>query len=291
MYETGAPTAREQEKMQQKVSPLRQSGKSQRKGDDTLSSMAATWGYSQTGTSTISFLKRIETAEADDSGDGDEAPSKPYPSGGRQDTFVVKEKYKGLIRQLPAKVYIDQLIDIFMAEFNWQYYMVDPNIFYAQLDEWNKLPFSILSSTGPQALSPDLRVFPAVLFQMIATALLSLPETPDPIFDALKYAGNMTFEDLASDYSESGAAIVGLFGKKNLSLTTVVAEFLRASFLKFTGNVTESVCTMADALLCICKTNLCSGMRSRLPSETPRSWGCTGIASTRTQQIPVRRVF
>lgn len=237
-YETGAPTAREQEKLK-RASPARQAAAVQKKHDETLSSMAATWGYSQTGTSTIDFLKRIETAEADDN--QDEAPSRIPLNGGRQDSLVIKEKYKGLIRQLPAKVYIDQLIDIFMDEFNWQYYMVDPEIFYAQLDEWNKLPFSVLSSSGPQALSPDLRVFPAVLFHMIGTALLSLSESPHPVFDALKYAGNMTFEDLATDYSESGAAIVNLFGKKSLSLTTVQAEFLRASFLKFTGNVTESV--------------------------------------------------
>lgn len=247
MYETGAPTAREHEKLQHETSasPTRQAGRPPRKTDDTLSSMAATWGYSQTGTSTISFLKRIETADVDDDGGSEEAPSRMYPNGGRQDSFVIKEKYKGLIRQLPAKVYIDKLIDIFMAEFNWQYYMVDPNIFYAQLDEWHNLPFSVLSSSGPQALSPDLKVFPAVLFHIIATALLSLPEGPDPVFDALKYAGNMTFEDLAADYSESGSAIVNLFGKKSLSLTTVLAEFLRASFLKFTGNVTESVSSLS----------------------------------------------
>jgi uncharacterized protein (DUF2237 family) len=51
----------------------------------------------------------------------------------------------------------------------------------------------------------------------------------------------MTFEDLGIEYSEAGAAVVSLFGKKDLAVTTVQAELLRTSFLKFTKNVAESV--------------------------------------------------
>lgn len=212
------------------------------KNDESLSSMAASWGYAQTGPSTIGFLKKIEMAEASD----EDATSGLPARDARQDTFAVREKYKGLIRQLPAKVFIDKLVVMFMQEFNWQYYFVDPDIFAKQLKEWNSLPFSIFSAEGPQGISPDLRVFPAVLFQMIATALLILPDGAEPEFATLKYASNMTFEDLARDYSESGANIINLFGKKTLSTTTVVAEFLRASFLKFTANVTESVSQLRD---------------------------------------------
>lgn len=183
--------------------------------------------------------------------------------GSRADSFAIREKYKGLIRQLPAKVFTDKLVDMFMREFNWQYYFVDPDIFYAQLQEWNNLPFSIFSTEGPQGISQDLRVFPAVLFQMIATALLILPDEEEEEFAMLKYAANMTFEDLACDYSASGEDIVMLFGKKGLSVTTVQAEFLRASFLKFTANVTESVSFFSFGRLCLDLsgrlTTCCSG--------------------------------
>lgn len=135
---------------------------------------------------------------------------------------------------------MDKLIDIFMTKFNYQYYAVDPGVFYQQLEQWNALPFNLLSSTGPQGLPPDLRVFPAVLFNVVAIALLALPED-HPVFEGLKYARNMTFEDLAIDYSDSGDAIVNLFGKRNLSISTVLAHFLRAHFFKYIARVTESV--------------------------------------------------
>lgn len=217
----------------------------------------------------------------------------------RADSFAVREKYKGLVRQLPAKVFIDKLVAMFMRKFNWQYYFVDPDIFYAQLKEWNSLPFSIFSSEGPQGISADLRVFPAVLFQMIATALLVLPDEEEREFATLKYAANMTFEDLACDYSQSGADIVGLFGKKGLSVTTVQAEFLRASFMKFTANVTESVSLDLGELKCAVLRDysmkvreklmlaFCSGTWLALPSETPKSWACTVTVLIPNQQEQV----
>lgn len=207
-----------------------------------MSSKAVDWGYAQNGASTIGFLKKIESA------DGEDASGNRLSRGSQQDDFMVKEKYKGLIRQLPAKVYIDKLIEMYMRGFNWQYYPIDPDIFQHQLEEWNNLSFTILSNVGPGGLSPELRAFPALLFQVIGTALLLLPEGVESEFDALKYAGNMRFEDLGIDYSESGAAIIELLGKKHLSLVTVQAQFLRASFLKFTAKVTEAWHTISMAI-------------------------------------------
>lgn len=119
--------------------------------------------------------------------------------------------------------------------------------------EWYSLPFSVLNTEGPQALPPDLRAFPALMFHMIATALLNLPPGPDPVYDSLKYAGSMTFEDLALDYSESGVAIISMLGKRQVSHTAVVAGFVRAAFLKYSGLVTEAwsvqFCALAIIML------------------------------------------
>jgi len=167
--------------------------------------------------------------------------SKLNPDPSHSESFNTRERYKSLIRQLPARTYIDKLVDIYFKSFNWQYYGLDRDIFDKQLAEWYRLPFNLLTTGGPQALSPDLRAFPAMLFQTIATALLVLPSGSDPIFDSLKYAGGMTFEDLAMDYSESGVAILSLLGKRQMSITTVLAGFLRASFLKYVALVTEAV--------------------------------------------------
>ncbi|KAI1056248.1 hypothetical protein LB507_001886 [Fusarium sp. FIESC RH6] len=253
-YETGArPATRSHEDPNTETSqallgdPLRKidpspSGSSDSLGDgpnDSLSSKAADWGYAHNGASTMGILKRIETlSDGEESSPDLYAGSRGPTDGGKE--FALKEKYKAIIRQLPARDYIDRLVEMYLHSFNWQYYAIDPDIFYRQLEAWNSLPFSVLSDIGPRGLHSELRAFPAVIFQIIATALLLLPEKPDPRFDSLKFAGGMSFEDLAMEYSESGQAIVDLLGKKHLSLSTVQAQFLRASFHKFTAKVTDA---------------------------------------------------
>lgn len=188
----------------------------------------------------MGFLRKIDGAD----------PSEPLSHLARGDTdnadpprdhINMRERYRSLIRQLPARTFIDELVDIYFQDFNWTYYALDRDVFDRQLSEWHRLPYNLLTTEGPQALPPDLRAFPAMLFQVLATSLLFLPEGPHPTFDALKYAGNMTFEDLAVDYSESGVAILTLLGKRQMSLTTVLAGFLRAAFLKYVALVTEAV--------------------------------------------------
>ncbi|KAL7798309.1 hypothetical protein V8C37DRAFT_197060 [Trichoderma ceciliae] len=245
-YEAGAPTARDHETQaglysseqneQNEQNQQNQHG-TPRPRAEPLSSMASSWGYSQTGASTLCFLQKIERAST---ADGEDALSNASGRAPYQDTFAVKEKYKGLIRLLPARMYIDHLTEIFFTEFNWQNYLVEPQVFHQLLGQWTNLPFKVLSSRGPEALSPDLRVFPALLLQVVATALLVLPKPLHESFESLKYAANMTFEDLAADYSESGVAIINLFGAKSLTTTSIQVGFLRAAFLKYSANVTES---------------------------------------------------
>ncbi|PHH87905.1 hypothetical protein CDD83_8247 [Cordyceps sp. RAO-2017] len=243
-YQPGAPTARDHEL--RKADSSARHASPDRESALPLSSVAATWGYGQTGspTSTMTFLKSIETAEA---GPVD-APVDAPTSRVQHQTFAVREKYKGLVRQLPAKSVTEKLAGMFLDEFNWEYGFLERELFFRQLDEWNGLAPSTIYSDGPQGLSSDLRVFPAVLFQVMAKALLLVPDDSPSAFDDLKYAQNMTFEDLAMDYSEAGASVVRLFGKRSLSITTVQAEWLRASFLKFTGNVAESWHVVSGAI-------------------------------------------
>ncbi|KAM0553842.1 hypothetical protein ACHAPJ_007188 [Fusarium lateritium] len=270
VYETGAPTVRQtsqqqQQQQQQSTEPsparsgnsISQVGPSPVQSSDSpdddfnepLSSRVADWGYAHNGASTMGILKRIESlTDGEDGSSNMNARSHGSPIGSPGKEFALREKYKALIRQLPAKIFIEKLVEMYLRGFNWQYYPVDPDIFYAQLDEWNSLPLSTLSDIGPRGLNPELRVFPAVVFQIIATALLLLPERPDPTFDALKFAGGMSFEDLAVEYSESGQAVIDLLGKKHLSLATVQAQFLRASFHKFTAKVTDAWHTIAVAI-------------------------------------------
>lgn len=210
--------------------------------------MAAQLGYAHSGSSTMGLLKSIETAPQESPTSGS-TPGDVRPAFDSH-TAAVRDKYKSLVRQLPSKMYIDKLVRIFFAEINDMYNFIDEAPFFQQLAEWNRMPFSTLSapSGGPGALTPDMRVFPAILFQMLACAVLVLPEEGDVVFDALKYAGEMTFEDLAKDYSESGVAVAALFGKANVCVTTVQAGFLRSLFLKYIANVTECWHTVSIAI-------------------------------------------
>jgi hypothetical protein len=207
-----------------------------------------------------------------------DSPARETPGGDQ----AMRDKFKSLIRQLPSKVLLEKLTTTFLDHFNWQYYAIEPAIFRRQLEEWHDLPFQTLSKQGPMSLPAHLKTLPAVMFQMMAATLLSLPEEPNPTYDSLKYASNMTFQDLAIDYSESGAAIVNIFGKKHLSLTTIQATFLRAAFLKFTANVTEAVSSRPryKRLLGHWKwaNSHISGTLLLLPSEMRRSLACIGIA-------------
>ncbi|KAM7184641.1 hypothetical protein V8F20_012124 [Naviculisporaceae sp. PSN 640] len=253
-YESGAPTAREQQKRRAAEEGATAFTTKNGLSDDenqwqepsagtngSISSRPVDFGYSQTGASTLGFLQKLEDPQS--------PLSHLNPDNIRHgDHFNTRERYKTLIRQLPARTYIDKLVDIYFIEFNWQYQGLDRDVFDKQLQAWYTLPFHVLTTGGPQALEPNLRAFPALLFQVLSLALLLLHSGSDPVFESLKYAGNMSFEDLAMDYSESGMSILSLLGKRQMTITNVYTGFLRACFLKYVALVTESWHAIGSAI-------------------------------------------
>ncbi|KAH9898676.1 Orotidine 5'-phosphate decarboxylase [Xylariomycetidae sp. FL2044] len=239
-YETGTPIAKDDTRNR---TGGRASTRSPAGGDSPHENggaiiKPADFGYTHNGTSTLGMLRRIEGA---DGGGGGRLPGMPgdqAADGG--DSFGMRERYKNLIRQLPARTFVEHLVDIYFAEVNWQYFGVDEPTLRDLMAQWYRLPFNVLSASGPQGLDPMLRALPALLFQMMATSLLYLPATAEGTFESLKYTSNMSFDDLAFDYSESGVAVLSLLGKRQMSIVTVLAGFVRAAFLKYTGMVTES---------------------------------------------------
>lgn len=198
---------------------------------DSAAQQLSALGYTKSnGMNTLGFVEKIQSHGRD---------------GRMQVENIVearnglREKYKNLIRQLPSRSYIDQLIDTYFREINWHYCSLDRHAFDQHLHGWVNLSFSVLNK-GPQELPANLRFFPALLFQMLALALQFHNPGQDSSLDCLKYVKEMTLDDLASDYSESGADILKLLGKRDLTLVTVQAGFLRTSFLKNSGNIPES---------------------------------------------------
>ncbi|KAI0010651.1 hypothetical protein F4779DRAFT_577112 [Xylariaceae sp. FL0662B] len=224
-YETGTPLAKAD------LKGLSQS--SDARSPDTIEKIpkAADFGYSHDGSSTLGILRKIEVAG--------EPLTEMTTSNHDGDNFGVRERYKAIVRQLPARTYVEKLVGIYFHDINWQYFGVDEPVFRELMDQWYNLPFNVLTTSGPQALDPMLRAFPALLFQILASALLYIPEGSEEIFESLKYT-NMAFDDLAFDYSESGVSILSLLGKRQMSIITVLAGWVRASVLKYTGMVTES---------------------------------------------------
>lgn len=234
-YETGTPILR----TDRKAAPS-SSGSSNHdrpsEPPETKTATAADFGYSASAgsSSTLGILRKIENAAG--------APLDGLPSEiPSEESYDMRERYKSLIRQLPAKTYVEKLVDLYFHDVNWQYFGIDEPLIRGLIDKWYSLPFNVLSGSGPLALDPMLRALPALLFQMAACALLYLPHESEKSFECLKYTSNMTFDDLSVEYSEAGMAILTLLGKRQMSIITVLAGWCRASLLKFSGMVTEAV--------------------------------------------------
>ncbi|KAI1753010.1 hypothetical protein F4782DRAFT_498052 [Xylaria castorea] len=230
-YETGTPIAKADLKAASSSSnddkppePLEGTAKS---------APAADFGYSASAGSTLGFLRKIENAAG--------APLAGMPSEiPVEESYDMRERYKSLIRQLPARTYVEKLIDVYFHDVNWQYFGIDEPLTRNLINQWYSLPFNVLSNSGPLALDPMLRALPSLLFQMMACALLYLPQETEKSYECLKYTSNMTFDDLSVEYSEAGIAILNLLGKRQMSIITVLAGWCRASLLKFSGMVTEA---------------------------------------------------
>lgn len=203
---------------------------------DSAAQQMSAFGYAKSNgnnNTTLGIFKKIEDYDADPSALISNSPSNFTNHGG------LREEYKSLIRQLPSKPFIEKLVTNYFQEVNYQYYPLDEGIFRDLLNSWNNLSFSTLNK-GPLQLSGDLQFFPGLLFQILALALQFQPPDFDPSLDSLKYASAMSLDDLASDYSESGNRLVCLLGKRNITLVTVQAGFLRTQFMKNCGLIPES---------------------------------------------------
>lgn len=147
-------------------------------------------------------------------------------------------KYREAVRQLPSQACMESLVQTFFSEINWQYDLIDEKSFKDQMVAWKGISYSDLQAdVGSLAL--ETFVFPALLFQVLAQALLFHPPD-DPTISSLITMAGMTFHDLGGEYSETGADLLARLEKKNITLSAVQAGLLRASFLKSSGKVIEA---------------------------------------------------
>lgn len=190
-------------------------------------------GYARTGVSTADFLDKIEV-DADEAGELETSHS----VDGHGDLW---ERYILLVKQLPARGYIEKLAEFYFRQINWQYYALDEGAFRHQLQAWYLLDLQTSATGIFDHLSADLRAFPALLFELAAISLLLMTPEASIAFGDFKPIDSISSETMAVEYSESGVEILRLLGKRQVSLTTVFSDFLRVAFLKYLGQVTEAV--------------------------------------------------
>ncbi|KAJ5091093.1 hypothetical protein NUU61_005963 [Penicillium alfredii] len=189
-------------------------------------------GYSrQTNHNTLGILRTTEMYARDDpSSDSLETTHRP----GQSELY---QRYKGLVRQLPSRSCINILTQNFFFAVNWQYDLLNERAFSQQLEAWGRVSYADLQA-GFDGIPPEIRTFPALLFQVLAQALLY--QHPDKGLEPLNTTMGMTLHDLGVEYSDAGAMILTLLGKRDLNTATVQAGLLRASFLKSSGKVVEA---------------------------------------------------
>lgn len=178
-------------------------------------------------------------------------------------------KYRSLVRQLPSKDHVDILVRLFFSDINWHYDVVDEITFRRQLENWRSIPYSA-HSNATSVLPADVLAFPSLLSQLMAHALIHQPATDGTYssLESLKYASEMTFLDLACEFSESGFSTLETVGKEEVTMVAVQSGILRASFLKNTGNVIEAWHVLGTAIRDAQEIGLYAELASQVPSAS-----------------------
>lgn len=104
-------------------------------GSSSMDNASINFGYTASGASTLGFLKRLDDDGEATTAAGAAAPlaSLAMVPGAQMDDgtayFGTRERYKSLVRQLPARPYIENLVEIFFKEVNWQYNVGFPHAY------------------------------------------------------------------------------------------------------------------------------------------------------------------
>ncbi|KAK4133077.1 hypothetical protein BT67DRAFT_479136 [Trichocladium antarcticum] len=215
---------------------------------DTPDTAAPSFGYTLSNTNpastTLAILHKLTTSPT------------PSPSPSPDDTAAPPPlpasvaRYRLLLRQLPPRASVARLAAVYFRDFSWQYAVFEADAFARALDAWYRVPFAAL------VRARELRAFPALVFQVCAVALLSLgkgageeggrrggeEEEEEEIWEGLRYAGGggVGAEELAAEWSGFGVEVLECLGKRGMGVTTVLAGWVRALWLKYGGLVTES---------------------------------------------------
>lgn len=142
------------------------------------------------------------------------------------------DQYTQLVKQLPPSLLVEELISVFFTEANWHVQILDQVLFNAAKDAW----LSMLADSPPRRAKASLEqlIFPALLFQTLAVAVLFLPRgtMSEHTLRLWDYSAKSA---LSEDWSTTGSRIAGFFDHCSPVLTVIEHDLAKALCLKTHG--------------------------------------------------------
>ncbi|KAJ5356483.1 hypothetical protein N7517_011092 [Penicillium concentricum] len=148
----------------------------------------------------------------------------PLPEATRQELC-------GIFARLPHRLVVRELIDIYFAEANWYFAVLEQYYFEKLYNSWCIHNDCLTEHGQLPDLPPDLLHFSALLFHVLAVSLQFL--SPDTNCSRALRVDSFTARDrLSSNYSTSGVEIARIAGALDPTITTVQNDLMRALWLK-----------------------------------------------------------
>lgn len=157
--------------------------------------------------------------------------------------FASDPRLRALLAQLPSKPAVEELVAVYFADVNWQYFILEKCYFDCLLSCWYGVNTGSVKHLDLEQIAKELHYFPALLYQVLALALQFL----SPGSTAWKLLSPNDIS-LCGSYSDIGMELMTTLGRPGLALTAVQADFLRTSWLKNNGRGVEVWHSIGNAI-------------------------------------------
>ncbi|KAM5359547.1 hypothetical protein ACJZ2D_014403 [Fusarium nematophilum] len=144
-------------------------------------------------------------------------------------TAPIKDSYWDLLAQLPPLPIVEELIDIFFSEANWHYQILDESFFADSYKTWVRANLRSCASDQPAPL--ELLFFPALLFQVLAVAVLFIPASA-PARQTMSLWDLSAKTSLSDKYSRIGSHLAELFYQCSPMLVMVQHDLTKSLWFK-----------------------------------------------------------
>ncbi|KAH0367562.1 hypothetical protein KCU65_g4557, partial [Aureobasidium melanogenum] len=152
--------------------------------------------------------------------------------------------YQALVSQLPHISSIRNIVEYYFEQMNWLYEIVQQFYFNGLLTQWVEAS-EATASINLGLLSRDLQYFPALVFQIMALALMYIPLSEAAKF--LHVTDGQSLDVQSNHYGDLGMKLMDLLGRRNPSVVGVQHDLVRFAWLKNFGCGKNSLRSLQDA--------------------------------------------